>query len=159
MKSRKLRILIGFFFIVIFTVPLFPQAKYHDYSAAGIRILVPQDWIAKERALLTLTTPEEDYCIIVQLTGADNLDRAVKESLIELKAMYPKDTEYNINDIVINGMNAKEIGKSFEKNRIDYYMIQTSSGKVVKLFAITKKEIALKYRKDLEKIVASINGI
>lgn len=159
MKNRKVRILAGFLFIVIFTVPLFPQAKYYDYKDAGLSIWVPQNWQAKEHGMLVLTPEKEDMSIQVLVTSHDNLDRAVKESMIELKAMFPTDTDYNINEIIVNGMTVKEIGKTFEKKRIDYYLIQTPDGKVVKLFCIAMKDIALQYKDELQKIVTSIKTI
>jgi len=53
-------------------------------------------------------------------------------------------------------MNVREINKNVGNDKVHYFFIETPQKKIVRVFHISPKDIALKYNNDLMKIIKNI---
>ena len=156
MKNFKLKSVLTLFFIVIFISPLFSQGKFTELKNADLSIWYPDNWLVREHILLLMMPKNEELTLQFQLTDAIDLDAVVKESIKEIKDLYPLDTLIIVNDYRLNDMNVREINKTVGNDKIRYFFIETPQNKIVRVFHISPKDIALKYNNDLMKIIKNI---
>lgn len=156
MKNFKLKSVLTLFFIVIFISPLLSQGKFTELKNADLSIWYPDNWLVREHILLLMMPKNEELTLQFQLTDAIDLDAVVKESIKEIKDLYPLDTLIIVNDYRLNDMNVREINKTVGNDKIRYFFIETPQNKIVRVFHISPKDIALKYNNDLMKIIKNI---
>lgn len=156
MKNLKFKSVLALFFVVIFISPLFSQGKFTELKDADLNIWYPDNWLVREHVLLLMMPKNEDLTLQIQLTDAIDLDAVVKESISEIKDLYPEDTLIVINKFKLNEMNVREINKNVGNDKVHYFFIETPQKKIVRVFHISPKDIALKYNNDLMKIIKNI---
>ena len=102
MKNLKFKSVLALFFVVIFISPLFSQGKFTELKDADLNIWYPDNWLVREHVLLLMMPKNEDLTLQIQLTDAIDLDAVVKESISEIKDLYPEDTLIVINKFKLN---------------------------------------------------------
>ncbi len=159
MKKDIIKTSVGFLFILIFTTLSFSQGKNFDYQDAGISITVPDGWTVKEHGVVFLTSKEEDLSIQFEILNVPDIEKAVSVAEIELKAMFPQDPSISVNDLEINTMRVKEINKTAGNRQAIYYLLETPGNRFIQVFCITTKDVALKYKATISKIVENLKPL
>jgi hypothetical protein len=94
-----------------------------------------------------------DFRINFEPIEGIDLDKIVKESIEEIKIKFPNDTIIKHKDIVVDGMNGKEIHHiTSDEHVINYVFIVTPANKILKMFYVTPKAEYDKFKSDVEKI-------
>ncbi|HMS32828.1 MAG TPA: hypothetical protein PKC91_01970 [Ignavibacteria bacterium] len=150
---------ITLFFILLFLSPAYSQSNYFNYTEWNISFWYPDNWLVREHILLLLMPKSEDLQIRFEITNTVDLKGAVKESLIDLKSLYPDDTLFIIKDYVINKLKVKEIDGIIQSKKINYLLLETPENKIIRVSYISPKDIALKYNDDIQKILKSLKPI
>ena len=156
MKNKLARIAVVFSLVVLFSPPCYSQFVQIDYESEGVSMSIPGNWVTSEHILLLLMPKAEDLTIEVEVLNALDLSEAVELSAIELKSVFPLDTSFVVDDIVINRMPVKKIDKISGEEQLIFYFFKTPKDKIVKLHCQAPKEKILKYKSDLTKIIQSI---
>jgi hypothetical protein len=156
MKNVFARIAVIFSLFVMFSPPCHSQFVQFDYESAGVSMSIPSNWVTSEHILLLLMPKAEDLTLEVEVLNGLDLSEAVELSAIELKSVFPLDTSFVVNDIVINKMPVKKIDKISGDEQLIFYFLKTPTGKIVKLHCQAPKEKIVKYKGDLTKIIQSI---
>jgi len=156
MKNIVASIAVIFSLVVMFSPPVYSQLVQFDYESAGVSMSIPGNWVKSEHILLLLMPKSEDLTLEVEVLNALDLSEAVELSAIELKSVFPQDTSFVVDDIVINKMKVKKIDKMSGDEQLIFYFFKTPEGKIVKLHCQAPKETIVKYKGDLTKIIQSI---
>ncbi len=159
MKKDIIKTTVGFFFVLIITTLSFSQGKNYDFQSAGLKIWYPDGWTVKERGVVYLTSKEEDLSIQFEALNVPDIDKAVQVVEIELKAMFPQDPTNNVNDLEINTMRVKEMSKTAGNRQAIYYLLETPGNKFIQVFCISTKDIILKYKDAISKIVENMKPL
>ena len=101
----------------------------------------------------------EDLQIQFRIPEKTDLKEAVKESLNELKSLYPDDTLYIIKDYTINKLKVKEVNGTIQNNKVNYFLLETPENKIIKIGYIAPEDIVLRYKNDIQKIIKSLKPI
>ncbi|MBX7043512.1 MAG: hypothetical protein K1X85_11490 [Ignavibacteria bacterium] len=155
-----LRILFtGFCSILILSPTAYSQGNTHNFDEGGLIIWYPSNWKITEHQLHFLMPNTEELSVQLEIVEAPDFDAAVKISTIELKAMFPNDMSSDITETVVNGMQVRGMQKSSEKRRAKYFVLQSPSGKYVKIYCIAAKDILTKYEADIDKIIENLKPL
>ena len=150
---------ITLFFILIYLSPVYSQGNYYNYTNANISFWYPDNWLVREHILLLLMPKAENLQLQFQLSETVNLNEAVQESLNELKLLYPDDSAYIVKDYTLNKLKIKNIDGIIQNNKVNYLLLQTPDNKIIKISYIAPKDIVLKYKDEIQKIVNSLKPI
>ena len=159
MKKDIIKTTVGFFFVLVISTLSFSQGKSFDFQSGGLKIWYPDGWTVKEHGVVYLTSKEEDLSLQFEALNVPDIDKAVKVAEIELKAMFPQDQSDNINDLEINTMRVKEISKTSGNRQAIYYLLETPGNKFIKVFCISTKDIILKHKETISKIVDNMKPL
>jgi hypothetical protein len=151
--------IITLFFIFLFLSPAYSQGNTFNYTSGNISFWYPDNWLVREHILLLLMPKSENLQIQFEISKTVDLNKAVKESLIDLKSLYPDDTLFVIKDYVINKLKVKEIDGIIQSKKINYFLLETPENKIIKISYISPKDIALKYNNDIRKIMKSLKPL
>lgn len=154
--KNKIKQCFTLFFTVIFLSPVYSQGNFYNYTNANISFWYPDNWVTSEHLLLLLMPKSEDLQLQFRISESVNLNEAVKESLNELKILYPDDTNIIVKDYTINKLVTKEIDAVIQGNKVYYLLIKTPKNKIIKLNFTADKETVLKYNEDIRKIIKSL---
>ena len=151
--------IITLFFIFLFLSPVYSQGNTYNYTGANISFWYPDNWLVREHILLLLMPKAENLQIEFRIPETINLNEAVKESLNELKSLYPDDTLYIIKEYTINRLKVKEVDGTIQNNKVNYFLLETPENKIIKIGYIAPEDIVLKYKNDIQKIIKSLKPI
>ncbi len=151
--------IITLFFIFLFLSPVYSQGNIYNYTGANISFWYPDNWNVSEHILLLLMPKSQNLQIEFRIPESINLNEAVKESLNELKSLYPDDTLFVIKDYTINKLKVKEIDGIIQNNKVNYFLLETPENKIIKIGYIAPENIVLKYKNDIQKIIKSLKPI
>ena len=151
--------IITLFFIFLFSSPVYSQGNTYNYTGANISFWYPDNWLVSEHILLLLMPKSEDLQIQFRIPEKTDLKEAVKESLNELKSLYPDDTLYIIKEYTINRLKVKEVDGTIQSNKVNYFLLETPENKIIKIGYIAPEDIVLKYKNDIQKIIKSLKPI
>ena len=113
---------ITLFFILLFLSPVYSQGNTFNYTSGNISFWYPDNWLVREHILLLLMPQSETLQIQFEISNEVDLNEALKESLIDLKSLFPDDTLYIIKDNVINKLKVKEIDGINQNKKVNYYL-------------------------------------
>ncbi len=150
---------ITLFFILLFLSSAYSQGNYFNYTNGNICFWYPDNWLVREHILLLLMPKSENLQIRFEITNTVDLNEAVKESLTDLKSLYPDDTLFIIKDYVINKLKVKDIEGIIQTKKINYLLLETPEKKIIRVSYISPEDIALKYKDDIRKILNSLKPI
>ena len=151
--------IITLFFIFLFLSPVYSQGNTYNYTGANISFWYPDNWLVREHLLLLLMPKAENLQIEFRIPETINLNEAVKESLNELKSLYPDDTLYIIKEYTINRLKVIEVDGTIQSNKVNYFLLETPQNKIIKIGYIAPEDIVLKYKNDIQKIIKSLKPI
>lgn len=150
---------ITLFLIFMFLSPVYSQGNFYNYTNANISFWYPDNWMVREHILLLLMPKAENLQIQFQLSEKTNLNDAVRESMNELKLLYPDDSAYIVKDYTLNKLKIKNIDGVIQNNKVNYFLVQTLDDKVIKITYIVPEDIDLKYKDEIQKIIKSLKPI
>ncbi len=156
MKELICKCFIAVCFILLSVPATMAQGNQYDFASAGLTMTIPNDWVAREHILLLMMPKAEDLIIEAEVLTTNDLSEAVELSSFELKSVFPTDTSFVVDDIVINKMPVKKIDKISGPDQLIYYILKTPEDKVVKLHCKAPKKTITKYKNDLAKLIQSI---
>ena len=151
--------IITLFFIFLFLSPVYSQGNTYIYTGANISFWYPDNWVVSEHILLLLMPKAENLQIEFRIPETINLNEAVKESLNELKSLYPDDTLYIIKEYTINRLKVIEVDGTIQSNKVNYFLLETPQNKIIKIGYIAPEDVVLKYKNDIQKIIKSLKPI
>lgn len=158
MKTGIIRLTIIAMFILAFAGTAFSQGHTHSFPEGGLSIWYPATWKLSDQKMHVLMTKDEDLSLQVELLDVPDLESAIKLSSIEIKAMFPQDPSVEVKDLDANGLTIREIDKVSEKRSAVYYIIQSSSGKLTRIFCISMPDIVSKHRSEITQIIENIKA-
>ena len=120
--------------------------QYYKHSAEAEAIDILKDVLAAPDAYL------EDAAL-GKIAAALLDEIRPKNDVIPLEQ---KRKEYAIYGFENIEMNVREINKNVGNDKVHYFFIETPQKKIVRVFHISPKDIALKYNNDLMKIIKNI---
>lgn len=147
---------IGICFILLTAASSIAQGNLIDFSSAGLSITLPGNWVASEHILLLMMPKEADLTIEAEVLSSNDLSEAVELTATELKSIYPQDTSYTLNDIVVNKMPVKKIYKVSGDDEFVAYFFKTPQEKIVRFKCSSEKSTVSKHRADIIKLIQSI---
>lgn len=150
---------ITLFFILMFISPASSQGNYFNHKSGYISFRYPGNRPVREHLFLLLTPKSVNLRIRFEISGTDDLNGAVKESLTDLKSLYPDDNLFILKDYVINKLKVKEIDAIIQSKKLNYFLLKTPADRVVKVSYIAVIGTALKYKSEIQKIMKSIKPI
>lgn len=153
------KIIVTLFFILNFVPTSYPQGNNYNFTNANISFTYPENWIISEHILLLLMPKAEDLKIQFQISSQTDLSAAVKESMNELKALYPDDSLLSLKDITINKLKVKEVEGTVQDLKIHYLLIEVPGKKIIKVSYFSPEDVAVKYNSDIRKILYSIKPL
>ena len=159
MKALIRIIFTGFCAILILSSTGYSQGNTHNFDEGGLIIWYPSNWKVTEHQLHFLMPKSEELSVQLEIVEAPDFDAAVKISTIELKAMFPDDMNSEITETVVNGMQVRGMQKTSDKRRAKYFILQSPSGKYVKIYCIAGKDILSKYEADIDKIIENLKPL
>ncbi|MBS1518623.1 MAG: hypothetical protein JSS91_11105 [Bacteroidetes bacterium] len=157
--KNSIRIIFFLFFSVIFLSPLYSQGNIYNYTNAKISFWYPDDWMVREHLLLLLMPQSENLQIQFQISETVNLNEAVKESMNELKLLYPDDSIYIVKDYTIHKLKVKDMEGIIQNNKVKYLLLETPEKKIIKISYSIPKDLALEYNDLIQKIINSLKPI
>ena len=149
-------LVIGFIVILSASALSVSQPSQFDFAGGGVTMSLPEGWVAREHILLLLMPKAEDLTIEAEVLGTQDLSEAVQLSEFELKSIFPQDTSFVIDDIVINKMPVKKIDKVSGSEQLFYYLLKTPEDKIISFKCRSEKSIVLRHKAEIIKLLQSI---
>ncbi len=156
MKELISKCYIAVCFILLSVPATMAQGYQFDFASAGLTMTIPNNWVTSEHILLLMMPKAEDLTIEAEVLNTNDLSEAVELSSLELKSVFPTDTSFVVDDIVINRMPVKKIDKISGSEQLIYYILKTPEDKIVKIHCKAPKKMITKYKNDLTKLIQSI---
>lgn len=154
--KNKIKPFIVLFFIFLIFPSAYSQDNIFNYTNGNISFMYPGNWLVREHILLLLMPKSENLQIQFEISKSQDLKEALKESLTDLKSLYPDDTLFIIKDYVINTLKVKEIEGMVQGKKIDYLLVESPKKKIIKISYVSDEDTALKFRNDIQKIMKSM---
>ena len=156
MKELISKWLIAVCFILLSVPSTMAQSNQFDFASAGLTMTIPNNWITREHILLLMMPKAEDLTVEAEVLTTNDLSEAVELTSFELKSVFPQDTSFVVDDIVINKMPVKKIDKISGTEQFICYLLKTPEDKIVKIHCTAPKKAINKYYNDLAKLIQSI---
>lgn len=156
MKRSLFVVVIGFFLILFASSLSVSQPAQFDFAGGGVTMTLPEGWVAREHILLLLMPKAEDLTIEAEVLATQDLSEAVQLSEFELKSVFPQDTAFVVEDIVVNKMPVKKIDKVSGGEQLFYYLLKTPEDKIISLKCKSEKGIVLRHKGEILKLLQSI---
>lgn len=158
MKRSLFEIIIGFFLILFVSAPSASQPSQFDFAGGGLTMTLPDGWVAREHILLLLMPKAEDLTIEAEVLGTQDLSEAIQLSEFEIKSIFPQDTLFVVDDIVINKMPVKKIDKVSGSEQIFIYILKTPEDKIISFKCKSEKSTMLRHKGEITKLLQSIKA-